>query len=235
MPQTESIEKLTREGVIALNKIWDADGWTNNAIVQYLEDNKVSGSLSTIQRLRKEGAENQKYNYNQTIKPMLRVFAGISDKPVSVADAKSVEDVRIATLQNTILMRETDIKVLMAQNEALEKENSVLEERLAETKAESKRKIDNLLGQVEREIKNGELTHRYMGERADFLRQKDTQIGELTTENSELKKQMSKLQTESKKELKAQKKISRHIFWAWMFTLSLLIVALFSDSILRIL
>lgn len=180
MPQTERIEELTREGVIALNKIWDADGWTNNAIVQFLEDKKVGGSLSTIQRMRKEGAENQKYNYNQTIKPMLRVFADISDNPVSVSEAKSVEDVRIATLQNTILMRETDIKLLGAENLSLEKKNKELEERLAETKTEAQRKIAHLVKEGERKDLLLDERKHFMDERADFIRRKDKAISVLS-------------------------------------------------------
>lgn len=169
MPQTERIEELTREGVIALNKIWDAGGWTNNAIVQFLEDNKVGGSLSTIQRMRKEGAENQKYNYNQTIKPMLRVFAGISNEPVSVSEADTPEEVQIATLNNTILMREADIKVLETKLGAAEALNRSLQIKIEENMDAEKRKISHLQEQIADQRQLLDDRKEFMGERRDFI------------------------------------------------------------------
>ena len=162
MPQSARIEELTKQAVISLNKIWDEDGWTNSAIVQELEKHKVSGSLSTIQRLRAEGAENKNYNYNNTIRPILRVFADIAETPVSVSDAVTPEEVQTATLQNTILMREADIKVLEAKLAEVQKQAE--ENRTAE-----ERKIAHLNKQIE-EL-NGILKDRkeFMADRKEFI------------------------------------------------------------------
>ena len=118
MPQSERIEQLTRESVIALNKIWADEGWTNLAIVEEMRRHGEQTSESTVQKMRKKGAEDNRYNYNLTIKPMLRVFARISNEPVSVSEAQSAEEVQVATLNNTILMREADIAVLKAELKA---------------------------------------------------------------------------------------------------------------------
>lgn len=118
MPQSERIEQLTRESVIALNKIWADEGWTNLAIVEEMRRHGEQTSESTVQKMRKKGAEDNRYNYNLTIKPMLRVFARISNEPVPVSEAQSAEEVQLATLNNTILMREADIAVLKAELKA---------------------------------------------------------------------------------------------------------------------
>ena len=62
MPQSTTIEKLTREGIISLNKIWDEEGWTIAGIVEEMKKHGEQTSESTVQKMRKKGAENNNYN-----------------------------------------------------------------------------------------------------------------------------------------------------------------------------
>lgn len=43
-------------------------------IVDFVTANKESTSLTTIKKLRKEGAENEGFNYNLTIRPLKKLF-----------------------------------------------------------------------------------------------------------------------------------------------------------------
>lgn len=162
MPQSARIEQITREGVISLNKIWDDEGWTNAGIVEEMRKHNEATSESTVQKMRKPGAENNSYNYNNTIKPMLRVFARISEEPVSVSKATTPQEVQIATLNNTILMREADIKVLTAKLAAAE-------EKIIENSAAEQRKLAHLQEQIKDMTKLLEDRKGFMGERRDFI------------------------------------------------------------------
>lgn len=226
MSQTERIEDLTREGVLALNKIWDTEGWTNSAIIQEMDKHGEGISNSTVIRLRKEGAENQKFNYGLTIKPMLRVFSRISEEPISIKDVTSPEQLQIATLNNTLLMREADIKVLTTKLEAEEKRNVELEKRIDEIKSDSDRKVQNLLGQINREVNRNQNADKHMDERADFLRQKDKEI-------SDWKSVAGKYETEVKTKearLKRQERFNVILGILLVVVTGLLIFALGSDA-----
>lgn len=120
MPYTERIEQLTKEAVIALNIKWDSEGWTNAAIKQEMDDHKEGSSLSTIQRIRGDKNGEKSYNYNLTIKPYMRVFFTDASAPISVIETGSSEELEIAALKNTIMMKETDIAVLTAKLAASE-------------------------------------------------------------------------------------------------------------------
>lgn len=169
MPQKERIEELTRQAVISLNKIWDDGGWTNSAIIQELEKNGESASMSTIQRLRAPKAETKGYNYNLTIKPILRVFAEISDTPVKVSEADTPEAVHIATLNNTLLMREADIALLNTKLAAAEEKNASLEKQMEEQSAAEQRKIAHLQNQLKTQEAVLKDRKEFMQERRDFI------------------------------------------------------------------
>lgn len=159
MPYTERIEQLTKEAVIALNIKWDSEGWTNTAIKQEMDDHKEGSSLSTIQRIRSDKNGEKSYNYNLTIKPYMRVFftdAGAS--PISVSETGSSEELEIAALKNTIMMKDTDIAVLTAKLEAAE-----------EKAADSNSKIEYLKRQVS--FKEAQMTTKdsLLSERRDFI------------------------------------------------------------------
>ena len=169
MPQSATIEKLTREGIISLNKIWDEEGWTIAAIVEEMKNHGEQTSESTVQKMRKKGAENNSYNYNLTIKPMLRVFARISNEPVSVSEADTPEEVQIATLNNTILMREADIKVLETKLSAADDLNKTLQIKIQENMAAEQRKISHLREQLTDQRQLLDDRKEFMGERRDFI------------------------------------------------------------------
>ncbi|MBQ4066516.1 MAG: hypothetical protein IJD22_02610 [Clostridia bacterium] len=169
MPQSATIEKLTREGIISLNKIWDEEGWTIAGIVEEMKKHGEQTSESTVQKMRKKGAENNTYNYNLTIKPMLRVFARISNEPVSVSEADTPEEVQIATLNNTILMREADIAVLETKLSAAETLNGSLQLKLEENSAAEQRKISHLQQQLKDLQQLLDDRKEFMGERRDFI------------------------------------------------------------------
>lgn len=168
MPK-ERIEELTRQAVISLNKIWDDGGWTNNAIVQELERNGESASLSTIQRLRAKDSASKSYNYNLTVKPILRVFAGISDVPLKVSEAESTQELQLATLNNTLLMREADISLLETKLNAAEEKNRSLAKQLEEQAAAEQRKLAHLKNQLDGQSKVLDERKEFMQERRDFI------------------------------------------------------------------
>lgn len=158
MPYSETIERLTREAVIALNIKWDSEGWTNAAIKQEMDDNNESSSLSTIQRIRSDKNGEKSYNYNNTIKPHMRVFFNNADKPIAVSETNSAAELEIAALKNTIMMKETDIAVLTAKLEAAEGKIT-----------DSNAKIDYLKKQVT--FKETQMTTKdsLLSERRDFI------------------------------------------------------------------
>lgn len=180
MPK-ERIEELTRQAVISLNKIWDDGGWTNNAIVQELERNGESASLSTIQRLRAKDSASKSYNYNLTVKPILRVFAGISEEPLKVSEAENTQELQLATLNNTLLMREADISLLETKLAATEERNRSLSKQLEEQTAAEQRKIAHLQKQL--------------GEQSTVLRDRRDFMDRLDAEKKQLRRTIALLVT----------------------------------------
>lgn len=184
MPQSATIEKLTREGIISLNKIWDEEGWTIAAIVEEMERHGEATSESTVQRMRKKGAENNSYNYNRTVKPMLRVFARISNEPVPVSEADTPEEVQIATLNNTILMREADIAVLETKLSAAETTANSLMLQMEENRAAEQRKIDHLRQQLADQRHLIDDLKEFMGERRDFIHRLEAEKNTMRREST---------------------------------------------------
>lgn len=183
MPQSARIEELTREGIISLNKIWDDEGWTTAGIVEEMEKHGEATSESTVQRMRKKGAENNSYNYNRTVKPMLRVFARISNEPVSVSEADTPEEVQIATLNNTILMREADLAVLEVKLAAAEAQNKKLLQQIEENVAAEQRKIDHLRQQLKDQRQLLDDRKEFMQERRDFIHRLEAEKAALRKES----------------------------------------------------
>lgn len=184
MPQSATIEKLTREGIISLNKIWDEEGWTIAGIVEEMKKHGEQTSESTVQKMRKKGAENNTYNYNLTIKPMLRVFARISNEPVSVSEADTPEEVQIATLNNTILMREADIAVLETKLSAAEATANSLMLQMEENRAAEQRKIDHLRQQLADQRHLIDDLKEFMGERRDFIHRLEAEKKDIRKESN---------------------------------------------------
>ena len=184
MPQSATIEKLTREGIISLNKIWDEEGWTIAAIVEEMERHGEATSESTVQRMRKKGAENNSYNYNRTVKPMLRVFARISNEPVPVSEADTPEEVQIATLNNTILMREADIAVLETKLSAAEATANSLMLQMEENRAAEQRKIEHLREQLTDQRHLIDDLKEFMGERRDFIHRLEAEKNTMRREST---------------------------------------------------
>lgn len=193
MPQSARIEELTREGIIALNKIWDDEGWTIAGIVEEMEKHGEATSESTVQRMRKKGAENNSYNYNRTVKPMLRVFARISNEPVSVSEADTPEEVQIATLNNTILMREADIAVLEAKLAGAENLNRSLQIQIEENAAAEQRKISHLREQLRDLQQLLDDRKGFLGERRDFILRLEQEKKDLKAEHAAEKKRLNKI------------------------------------------
>lgn len=158
MPYTERIEQLTKEAVIALNIKWDSEGWTNAAIKQEMDDHKEGSSLSTIQRIRSDKNGEKSYNYNLTIKPYMRVFFTDASTPISVSETGSSEELEIAALKNTIMMKEADIAVLTAKLEASE-----------EKVADGQAKIEYLKQQVTFKEAQMATKDSLLSERRDFI------------------------------------------------------------------
>ena len=193
MPQNARIEQLTREGVISLNKIWNDEGWTNASIVEEMARHNEQISESTVQKMRKPGAEYNNYNYNNTIKPMLRVFARISSEVVSVSKADSPEEVQIATLNNTILMKEADIAILETKLAGAESLNRSLQLKIEENAAAEQRKISHLRGQLKDLQQLLDDRKEFMGQRREFILLIEQEKKDLKAEHAAEKKRLNKI------------------------------------------
>ena len=193
MPQNARIEQLTREGVISLNKIWNDEGWTNASIVEEMARHNEQISESTVQKMRKPGAEYNNYNYNNTIKPMLRVFARISSEVVSVSKADSPVEVQIATLNNTILMKETDIAILETKLAGAESLNRSLQLKIEENAAAEQRKISHLREQLKDLQQLLDDRKEFLGERRDFILRLEQEKKDLKAEHAAEKKRLNKI------------------------------------------
>ena len=133
-------------------------------------------SISTIRRIKAEGSEDTGFNYELTIKPFAKVFLELSQTPVNVEDLNSDVEKDRAALENIVLLKNLE-------NESLKKEIASLEEKMAESKAESEKKIGHLKTQIETlngviDKLNKILDDRkgFMDERRDFIYRKDRTI-----------------------------------------------------------
>ena len=206
MPNKEQKKELTRQTIIRVKEKIAALDLTEAEVLQRMTDAGETTSATTVHRFLANGSEDTGgFNYALTVKPFARVFLELSSAPVDMATLDTETEKDIAALDNIIQLKNFQI-------ESLESEL-----------ATSRRSIDFLKEQVEfkerqMNTKDAQIAakDKQLDERAGYLRDKDTQISGL------------------KDDLTGQKKISRRLFATWCVTLLALIIALMSDSILRL-
>lgn len=207
MPNKDRKKELTRQTIIRVKEKIAALDLTEAEVLQRMTEAGETTSATTVHRFLADGSEDTGgFNYSLTVKPFARVFLELSSAPVDVATLDTETEKDLAALDNIIQLKNFQI-------DSLESEL-----------ATSRRSIDFLKEQVdfkERQMttKDAQIAAKdtQLDERAGYLRDKDAQIASL------------------KDELAMQKKISRRLFTVWCATLLALIVALMSDSILRLL
>lgn len=174
MPNSEKRKELTRQIIIRIKEV--IKDMPDAEVLQRMLDAGEQTSIATIRRIRAVGSEDSGFNYNLTVKPFAKVFLELSQKPVIVEELDSDAEKDRAALENILLLKNLE-------NESLKKEIALLEEKLAESKAESEKKIGHLKTQIEKQDDlidklNKILDDRkaFMDERRDFIYRKDRVI-----------------------------------------------------------
>lgn len=128
-------QQRIREIILQLKTIKEDKDLTNQDILEMVEGNGDSTSMSTLRRLFAEGSENQSFNYRATIQPIAKAM-------LAIAEQEKVADV--------------DENVLQAQLDGLkqvcELKDTMIRELQKELDAEQ-RKVAHLLKQVEQQSK----------------------------------------------------------------------------------
>lgn len=174
MPNAEKRKELTRQIIIRVKEV--IEDLSDKEVMDRMEAAGEQTSLATIRRIRAVGSEDAGFNYNLTVRPFAKVFLELSQKPVIVEDLDSDAEKDRAALENILLLKNLE-------KESLKKEIALLEEKLAEAKAESEKKIGHLKTQIEKQDDlidklNKILDDRkaFMDERRDFIYRKDRVI-----------------------------------------------------------
>lgn len=174
MPNAEKRKELTRQIIIRVKEV--IEDLSDKEVMDRMEAAGEQTSLATIRRIRAVGSEDAGFNYNLTVRPFAKVFLELSQKPVNVEELDSDTEKDRAALENLLQLKNLE-------NESLKKEIAALEEKMAEGKAESEKKIGHLKMQIKRQDDlidklNKILDDRkaFMDERRDFIYRKDRTI-----------------------------------------------------------
>lgn len=109
-------------------------------------------SPTSVKRVFSEGSEELNFRYQDTIQPIVRALLGVNEETPENNDITANE---IDALKNVILLKDSIIKDLQSQNEALSEKVENLDRESArhiaemhQLREEAKRKIDHLLEEV---------------------------------------------------------------------------------------
>lgn len=132
MPNSEKRRELVRQVIIRVKEV--IEDMTDAEVKQAMEAAGEQISASTIRRIRAPGSEDTGgFNYGLTIKPMARVFLGLSNAPVDVEAQTTEEEKDRAALENLIQIKNIQIESLEAQvgllKEEIGKKDKLLDER----------------------------------------------------------------------------------------------------------
>lgn len=150
MTQKERIAEI----ILQLKQIREERGLT----IQDVHDLVISSggyvSISSVKRVFSEESESASFRYQDTIQPIVRALLGVNEETPENNDITANE---IDALKNVILLKDSIIKDLQSQNEALSEKAETLESESArhiaelhQLREESRKKIDHLLEDVER-------------------------------------------------------------------------------------
>lgn len=148
MTQKERIAEI----ILQLKQIREERGLT----IQDVHDLVISSggyvSISSVKRVFSEESETASFRYQDTIQPIVRALLGVNEETPENNDITANE---IDALKNVILLKDSIIKDLQSQNEALSEKVENLERESArhiaemhQLREEAKRKIDHLLEEV---------------------------------------------------------------------------------------
>lgn len=179
MPNAEKRKELTRQIIIRVKEV--IEDLSDKEVMDRMEAAGEQTSLATIRRIRAVGSEDAGFNYNLTVRPFAKVFLELSQKPVIVEDLDTDADKDRAALENLLQLKNLE-------KEALKKEIAVLEEKMAEGKAESQKKIDHLKAQIERQDKLIDNQNKILDDRKSFMEERRDFIYRLEAEKKQLRK-----------------------------------------------
>ncbi len=131
-------------------------------------------SISSVKRVFSEGSEKLGFRYQDTIQPIVRALLSVNEETPENNDVSASE---IDALKNVILLKDSIIRELRNENEALSAKN---EPRDAETRAqfeelraENQRKIEHLKSQIQFMEKQLLTKDEHLKECSSFIRRKN--------------------------------------------------------------
>ena len=144
-------QERTRELIIQLKQIRKERNLSLQDVLDLVIASGGYTSLSSVKRVFAEGSENQNFRYQETIRPIARGLLGVTEETPENNDISANE---IDALKNVILLKDSMIHSLQNEIETLSAKNEATsahaQHQLEEMRAEHQKKIDYLLGQIER-------------------------------------------------------------------------------------
>lgn len=128
-------QEYTRELILNLKAIKEETGLTNQDVFDLVEANGDSVSMSSINRVFREGGENRSYNFRTTIQPISKALTAVAKKE------------KVANVDDNVLQAQLDALKLESQL------NETIIHNLQKELDEEKRKVAHLLKQVEQQSK----------------------------------------------------------------------------------
>ena len=128
-------QEQTRELILKLKAVKEERGLTHQDVLDLVEANNDSTSMSSVRRVFAEGSENHSFNFRATLQPISKALLAIAQKE----NVANVDD-NILQVQLDALKVESQLKDSIINN--LQKELD-----------EEKRKVAHLLKQVEQQSK----------------------------------------------------------------------------------
>lgn len=208
MNQNINTAERNRQIILRLKELKEKRGLTNSMIEALTIEKGNAVSLTTIKRVFAEGSEDDagRFNYNLTLRPLITAMDELPETPVILSTAASEHERQIATLQNIIQIKNIEL-------EAYSNELDNLRLQLAKAETDSQKKVDFLKdqidfkeGQMEEKDRQLKARDKQLDERADFLRQKDVELGKAF------------------KEVAAYKKVSQILFAAFLVAVMMALV-----------
>ena len=132
MPNAEKRKELTKQTIIRVKEIIEAEDLTETEVHQRMIDAGEFISISTVHRFLDEGSEDGPgFNYNNTVKPFARVFLGLGQTPNDVSELTTDAEKDKAALDNIIQIKNLQIETLETQIEDDDKKIEFLKNQIA--------------------------------------------------------------------------------------------------------
>lgn len=138
-----TIQERTRDLIIQLKKVREREALTISQIVQKIEDNGDSVSMSSVTRVFASGSEDQNFRYHDTIKPIAKALLGLDR---SLLEGLPDEE---RAAKDIILLKEMEIKEKDLQIAQLTAKVEELNTKLEAQEADARKRIDYLKDRVD--------------------------------------------------------------------------------------